>query len=137
MIFAVAIFYEYPSYAAGALIFIQIFELIRFCISWPFASKNRNLILLGLEITILVFFFTVFLQTLYIEQISHNNMNTIASATNDFYLVGWIGFVCIFIFNISFFVIFIYDMCCFFKRSNSEEMRLIRRDFYYEKVLKH
>jgi hypothetical protein len=58
-------------------------------------------------------------------------MRTIVSATNAFYLTGWISFICIFVFNLAFIAIFIYDICCFFSRSNTEAMRTIRRDFYY------
>ena len=64
-------------------------------------------------------------------------METINSATKAFYAVGWISFVCIFVFNLSFLGIFVHDVCCFFAQSNSAAMRAIRKDFYYEKILKY
>jgi hypothetical protein len=62
-------------------------------------------------------------------------MSTIINATDAYYAVGWIGVGCIFIFNISFFVIFIVNMCFYCRKSNSEEIREIRRDYYYQKVI--
>jgi hypothetical protein len=61
MIFAVALFYQYPLYAAGTLVAIEIFELVRFYLSWPFASRKRNLVRFTLELVTLVFFITVLL----------------------------------------------------------------------------
>ena len=64
-------------------------------------------------------------------------METIVPATKAFYTVGWIGFICIFVFNLSFLCIFVHDICCFFRQSNSEAMRAIRKDFYYQKSLRY
>lgn len=64
-------------------------------------------------------------------------METIGAASKAFYAVGWVSFVCIFVFNLSFLCIFVYDICCFFRQSNSEAMRTIRKDFYYQKILRY
>lgn len=71
------------------------------------------------------------------EQIAENNMATVSAATNAYYKVGWVSFICIFVFNLSFLCIFVHDICCFFRQSNSEAMRSIRKDFYYQKILRY
>lgn len=70
MVICVVLFYEYPIYAAGFLIALEIFEIVRFVLTWPFASRKRNIIRLILEVIILVFFLTVFLQVMYVTQIA-------------------------------------------------------------------
>jgi len=47
-----------------------------------------------------------------------------------FYDVGWTSFVLVFVFNLSFIVIFIHDLCLGCKISNRELMDEARRDFY-------
>lgn len=67
MVIGAALFYNFPPYAAATLIILELFEIVRFLLSWPYAVKWRNYVRLSLEFVILCFFITILLQTLYIE----------------------------------------------------------------------
>lgn len=68
---------------------------------------------------------------------SQNDSTTFEGAADSYRIVGWVGFTAIFIFNLSFVVLMVRDVCCLVKRSNGEQMRAIRRDYYYEKIVKY
>jgi len=42
MIVSLPIFYDYPTTLIGVLIALQIMEMVRFCVTWPYANRKRN-----------------------------------------------------------------------------------------------
>lgn len=48
MMITLPIFYNTKNAQIGVLIMIQLFEIIRFSVVWPFKTKLRNFIRLGL-----------------------------------------------------------------------------------------
>jgi len=137
MIFSLPLFYNYPQSQIGILIALQFLEVVRFCIVRPFATLSRNIIRFLLELVLLVFFITTLLQNILINKISQNISNLIADQTKSYYVVGWIGFIAIFIFNISFFVMLIVDIVLCLRKSSRENMREIRKNYYYDKIVKY
>lgn len=43
MIVSLPIFYEYPQTQIGVLIALQVMETVRFCLTWPYISRKRNI----------------------------------------------------------------------------------------------
>lgn len=51
-----------------------------------------------------------------------------------FYKVGWIGFVMVFIFNISFILLLVYDVVRGCGKTNRQLMDEARLIYYYDKL---
>ena len=124
MILSVPLFYAYPSVEMGILMAIQTFEIVRFCITWPFVSKCRNLVRLALEITLLLFFTTGLIQCLNLSVMRSNNSSTLESSVDLFNMAGWIGVATIIIFNVGCMLVILVNLiqhcCC---SSNKERIR--------------
>lgn len=75
MMLAFPFFYETGDIVLGVLIGIQLLEIARFCLTWPFAKRWRNWLRLVLELTLLA----VFIVVLVIQRIGL----TIFGATPD------------------------------------------------------
>jgi hypothetical protein len=110
MMIALPIFYFIAHAQISALIFIQILEVCRFLIVWPFKSNIRNFIRLGLELCLLGFFASVLIQGFMVLEIMKNDIATLSNAINLYYSVGWAGFVLVFVFNVSHLIILIRDI---------------------------
>jgi hypothetical protein len=57
----------------------------------------------------------------------------VAQITDDvdnFYLVGWVGFVLVFVFNGSFVLIFLYDFIQGCRYTNKEMIDMTRKEYY-------
>lgn len=63
-----------------------------------------------------------------------NDSNTLASMVDQFYRVGWAGFVFVFVFNIGFVILFFINLARSFKQTNREMMDESRSVFYYKKL---
>lgn len=132
MMLTFPLFYVNGSAALGILMAIQAFEIIRFCVTWPFAKKWRNITRLCLDITLLLIFGTV----LAIQIISVTIFGS--QATPDdvrlYFILGWVGFGLIMIFNFAYFIICCIDLYYSYKYTNKEMIDKNRRDYYYEKL---
>jgi hypothetical protein len=127
---ALPIFYFKAHAQIIALIFIQILEICRFLIIWPFRSNVRNFIRLGLELCLLGFFVSVVIQGFMVDEIMKNDNATLSNAINLYYSVGWAGFVLVFVFNIAHLIILIRDIVIGCRTSNKEYMDESRKVFY-------
>ena len=67
------LFYTTRNAQIGVLMVIQLFEIARFIVVWPFKSKIRNFIRLALEICLMAFFMTVIIQSFEMMEIMMNN----------------------------------------------------------------
>ena len=43
MIVSLPIFYDYQMTQIGVLIALQVMETVRFCLTWPYISRRRNI----------------------------------------------------------------------------------------------
>ena len=53
-----------------------------------------------------------------------------------YHSAGWVGFATIMLFNLSFLVLLIID-CCFCCTNNSRDIRNIRQQYFYEKIIRY
>ena len=134
MIISLPLFYHSTQAQAGVLILLQIAEVIRFCVIWPFYKKWRNIYRLILECSLLMFFICVLIQGFLVQEIMLNNENTLMNAIQLFYRFGWVGFGMVFFFNCSFIVLAIFDLVMGCKKSNRKLMDEARRIYYYDKL---
>ncbi len=118
MLIALPIFYYTMHAQIVVLMLIQIMEIIRFIIVWPFKTKLRNFIRLALDIILLLFFGTVLLQGFLMITIMSADTSTFVSTVDLFYKIGWAGFALVFIFNIGYMAIIIYDIVLGCRKSN-------------------
>ncbi len=99
-----------------ALMLIQIGEIVRFCITWPFAKLWRNIYRLFLEFTLLSVFAVVFaIQKLSLTIYGQTPTD---SQVRLYFDIGWIGFTLILIFNFGFLALMIFDLAIGCKYSN-------------------
>jgi hypothetical protein len=47
-----------------------------------------------------------------------------------FQVIGWVSFILIFYFNLSFLIMVVYDLCSGFKKSNRTKMDHARKIYY-------
>lgn len=73
MMITLPLFYMTKNAQISVLMAIQFFEIIRFIVVWPFKSKVRNFIRLGLEIILMIFFITIIIQSFEMVDIMMNN----------------------------------------------------------------
>lgn len=116
MMMAFTCFY-YESFAQPiALLVIQIGEIVRLCLTWPYASKWRNIYRLVLEIILLAIFALIY----FIQLIVYNLIRGADPVwATWFFLFGWIALVLVFVYNIGFLVlacINLYQQCKFTNR---------------------
>jgi hypothetical protein len=75
---------------------------------------------------LLIFFLTIAAQQYLIGEVVTFDPNTQAAQLQTyiklFYDIGWVSFVLVFVFNIGFLAIFIFDLCLGCKKSNRELM---------------
>lgn len=77
MMVSLPIFYSTRNAQIGVLMAIQLFEIIRFIVVWPFKSKVRNIIRLSLECCLMIFFMTIIIQSFEMVEIMINNPETL------------------------------------------------------------
>lgn len=77
MMVSLPLFYGTQYAQIGVLMALQLFEIIRFVSIWPFKSKARNWIRLGLECLLMLFFISVLVQTFEMNVIMINDANTL------------------------------------------------------------
>jgi hypothetical protein len=73
MMITLPLFYMTKNAQISVLMAIQFLEIIRFIVVWPFKSKVRNFIRLGLEIILMIFFITIIIQSFEMVEIMMNN----------------------------------------------------------------
>lgn len=132
MMLTFPLFYVSGNTALCVLMVVQALEIARFCLTWPFAKRWRNILRLCLDVVLLLIFIVVFA----IQIISVLIFGTAATAENVkmYFLLGWIGFVFIMIFNFTYFIICCIDLYYSYKFTNREMIDMNRRDYYYEKL---
>lgn len=113
---------------------IQLMEMIRFIVIWPFHSKVRNFIRLGLEICLLTFFVTILIQAMNLPHIISGDPALIESAVEIFYKIGWVGFGMVFTFNIVHIIIWSYDWVQGCRKTNRELMDEARKLYYMRRL---
>ena len=62
MMVSLPIFHEHIHAQILCLITLQILEIIRFCLTWPYCSIKRNIFKLVLEAILLTIFIAVFIE---------------------------------------------------------------------------
>lgn len=105
------------------LIALQLMETVRFCLTWPYISRRRNIYKLVLEIVLLLFFVISLVQAVLISRIQENQLDTLSQSIYLYNLTGWIGVVCIFFFNLSYFLLLIINLVDHCRKSDMEKVR--------------
>jgi hypothetical protein len=134
MMVALPIFYSTKGAQVTILIAIQLMEIVRFLVIWPFHSKIRNYIRLALELCLLLFFACILIQGLKLPDIMSGDQILVAPAVNIYYNIGWVGFAMAFAFNIGHIAISVYDTALGCRKSNRDLMDEARKYFYMEKL---
>lgn len=117
MVVSLPLFYDTTHAQISVLICLQLMEMIRFCVTWPFCRLWRNIYRLILECALMMFFITVLIQGFLIQEIMRND-DTLSYYITIYHRFGWVGFTFIFFFNIGFLVLLIVDICIGCKKSN-------------------
>jgi hypothetical protein len=130
MMFALAIFYERAEVQMAAIILIQIGEIIRFCLVWPFRSRLYNWFRLTLEIVLLTLFVCVLAYALLLQNIMSVPIEEASPFVNSYYIVGWVALVLVLIFNSGFVLIFLYDFIHGLRYTNKEIIDMTRKEHY-------
>ena len=132
MIFALPIFHELPYTQATCLITLQVLEIIRFIVTWPFHSKFRNLYRIFLEVILLLIFIIVMVTQHLSALLMKNDPNNIEDVVKWFNLLGWLGLILVLIFNFSVFIITFIDMIRLCTKGDSVvQMDEIRKEYYW------
>lgn len=134
MVISLPLFYDTIHAQAGVLIFLQLMEILRFIFTWPYHKKWRNIFRLVLELVLLTFFVSVLIQGFVVRDIMLNDPNTIEKSITTFYQLGWVGFVTVFVFNLSFVALMFFDLYKGCKKTNKEIIDEARRLYYYDKL---
>jgi hypothetical protein len=135
MIITLPLFYSSSYAQITILLLIQLFEVIRVWVVWPFHSRRRNFLRFSLDVALAFFFLCNLVQISLVQQIqSGGDAETMGSIITIFYGFGWAGFVFCFYFNLSHVVIGIYDLCVGLKISNRQKMDAARKKYYYGKI---
>lgn len=77
MMISLPIFYETKNAQISVLLILQFLELVRFIIVWPYKSKIRNILKIGLEFMLMMFFMSIIIQSYEMSEILLNNPNTL------------------------------------------------------------
>ena len=117
MMLALPLFYNYVYAQISALILIQIIEIVRLSITWPYTSKWRNVVRLVLESVLLALFGVILvLQLVIVYIVSENSTSDVWAQL--FFVVGWVGFGLVFAYNLGFLVCFCINWYYNFTKSN-------------------
>lgn len=73
MMISLPLFYAIPHAQMSMLVFIELLEIVRLLIVWPFASKLRNIFKLSMELIILTYFICGLVQGVLSIELSKNN----------------------------------------------------------------
>jgi hypothetical protein len=134
MIVSLPIFYHTVHAQAAVLCILQLSEIARFIVIWPFYKRWRNIFRLILECALEMFFLCVFIQGFLVQEIMMNNSDTLQKSIQQFYRFGWVGFGLVFFFNCGFLGLSIYDIVLGFRKRNKVLMDESRRVYYYDKL---
>lgn len=131
MMMAFTAFY-YETFAQPiALVVIQVGEIVRFCLTWPFNAKWRNVYRLTLELILL----TIFALVYFIELIVYNLIRgTDQVWATWFFMFGWITLGLVIAYNLGFLVLGCINLVQILKKTNRELMDESRRDYYFKKL---
>ena len=127
MMASLPIFHGYPKAQISALITIQSIEILRFCLSRPYSSAKKNIIRLISEVLLMLILIIILIEALISEELAKNDPDTLPYNIYWFYVLGWVGFSFILLFNLGWFVIVIWSIIrsCF--ANNTKEMTEIRK----------
>ena len=67
MIVSLPLFYHQTHAQAIVLIILQVLEMTRFCVCWPFFKLWRNIVRLVLESALLMFFISILIQGFLVQ----------------------------------------------------------------------
>lgn len=81
-----------------------------------------------------MFFVCVLIQGFLVQEIMQNNDATLMYSIQMFYRFGWVGFGMVFLFNIGFIVLYIYDTVQGCRMTNKQMMDEARKIYYYNKL---
>lgn len=102
MMMAFTCFFYESNAQPIVLSIIQIGEIVRFCLTWPFATKWRNIYRLVLEIVLLAIFALFYFIELVVYYLIRSTDPVWATW---FYMFGWITLGLVFAYNIGFAVL--------------------------------
>jgi hypothetical protein len=122
MIVSLPLFYHTIHAQVTVLCLLQLSEIVRFIVIWPFYKRWRNIFRLILECALQMFFICVFIQGFLVQEIMMNNSDTLKNAIQMFYKFGWVGFGLVFFFNCGFISLSIYDFVLGGRKKNKELM---------------
>lgn len=77
MIVSLPIFYHTVHAQPAVLMALQIMEIVRLCLTWPYFRRWRNIYRLFLEVILLIFFICVLASGVLVQEIMLNNDATI------------------------------------------------------------
>jgi hypothetical protein len=134
MVICLPLFYSVNYGQMTVLMLLQVFEILRVWVVWPFVSRRRNWIRLSLDFSLAMFFLMNLIQNTLLNTIMNGDINEMGSTITKFYGMGWAGFFLCFYFNITYIVIGVYDFCAGLRLSNREKMDAARRKYYHDKI---
>lgn len=111
MMCSLPLFHNFPHAQIGCLILLQLFEICRFCITWPYATIKRNVYKLAMEIVLLLIFVVVLVLGALSTEMMMNNPSTIEMIVSSYNTLGWIGLILVLFFNFSILLMMIVDLC--------------------------
>lgn len=132
MMLTFPLFYSNGKIALIILFIIQLGEIIRFCLTWPFAKRWRNICKLILEFILLFIFGTVYA----IQQVTLVifGSDPPPESIRLYFNLGWIGFGLIMIFNFGYFVLCIIDLSHSCRYTNKKMIQENRKTYFFEKL---
>jgi hypothetical protein len=131
MMMALTTFYSEAFAQPLVLVAIQVCEIIRFCFTWPFCSKWRNVYRLVLELILLTIFGLIYFIGLIVYNLIRGSDPQWAAW---FFMFGWIALALIMLYNLGFLVLACINAYQALKSTNRELMDQARRDFYFKKL---
>ena len=134
MIIVLPLFYEEPYAQMGLLLLVELFEVVRVWVVWPFLSAKRNWLRLSLDVALALFFLVHLIQIKLVNDIQSGDINQMELTVRAFQGLGWFGFVLVFYFNIAFIVMVVYSFCVGLRVSNRKLMDEARKTYYFDKI---
>lgn len=125
------LFYRFGFAQIIVLMVLQGFEILRFLITWPYNSKWRNIYRLVLESVLMTIFAMVLFIQLIVARLTSGNIEQAETYASMFFVIGWVAFVLVYIFNLGFFALFCMNWFQNCNYTNREILESSRQNYYF------
>lgn len=103
---------------------------MRISISRPYLQRWRNIAKIFLEALLLLLFVLILFIELLVVFITNQSVNVNLTWAHLYFVIGWIGFALVFVFNFGYFLIFTLNWYKNCTSSNREILEESRRVYY-------